>query len=430
MEGPAHRPRGGHAVLLPRLLRQRAARPAGHRRRRRSSAPRSRPGRSTPFKFAVFGDWGKTLAAGNPDQANVISQIAASGARFAVTTGDNAYEVGSQKDYGDLYQTGDNTSAVFGPNYWKVAGASLPLFPAIGNHDHNNSVAAHELAAGHGRRHVRRALPDRHLLLPERHDVGRLPERAGTRSTPGMARFYVLNTAWDDTNVGTATSFKNDFDNHWGPNSPQYQWLANDLATHPRAVRFAFWHYPLDSDSSEAGPDTYPPGSQLARGAAEALRRDGRLQRPLPQLPAQHRAGRRHSDPHHRRRRREPRVDRGHRRLQRDRRVRHRLVQHVQRGQRLRRRAGSRHEGPRAPLPARERERHVGDGHADRRAGADVRPDHLQRAGAERQPVADQDRLARPGAGRAAGHLQPDRRQRGPARRDRACRSPTRCPPA
>ena len=70
----------------------------------------------------------------------------------------------------------------------------------------------------------------------------------------GQARFYVLDTAWDDTNSGTATPFKNDFDNHWGPSSPQYQWLANDLATHPRALRFAFWHYPLNSDSSESGP--------------------------------------------------------------------------------------------------------------------------------------------------------------------------------
>ena len=69
-----------------------------------------------------------------------MSQIAASGARFAVTTGDNAYETGSQKDYGDLYQTGANTSAVFGPSFWKVAGASLPLFPATGNHDYNNST--------------------------------------------------------------------------------------------------------------------------------------------------------------------------------------------------------------------------------------------------------------------------------------------------
>src|SRR5436189_868886 len=43
-------------------------------------------------------------------------------ARFAVTTGDNAYDVGSQKDYGDLYQTGsarseEHTSELQSPMY-------------------------------------------------------------------------------------------------------------------------------------------------------------------------------------------------------------------------------------------------------------------------------------------------------------------------
>ena len=160
-----------------RLLRQRAARPAGHRRVADLPHPDRQPGPRRRSSSPCSATGARRCAAGNPDQANVISQIAASGARFAVTTGDNAYEVGSQKDYGDLYQTGDNTSAVFGPNYWKVAGASMPLFPALGNHDHNNSVAAHELAAGHRRGQLRRALPDRHLLLPERHHVRRLPER-------------------------------------------------------------------------------------------------------------------------------------------------------------------------------------------------------------------------------------------------------------
>ena len=53
-------------------------------------------GASTPYKFAVFGDWGKVGATGNPDQANVMTQIAQSGARFAVTTGDNAYPAGGK----------------------------------------------------------------------------------------------------------------------------------------------------------------------------------------------------------------------------------------------------------------------------------------------------------------------------------------------
>ena len=68
-------------------------------------------------------------------QANVMRQIAKSGARFAITTGDNGYPAGSQGNYGDLHQTGADTSAVFGSSFWPSVGGSLALFPAIGNHD-------------------------------------------------------------------------------------------------------------------------------------------------------------------------------------------------------------------------------------------------------------------------------------------------------
>ena len=77
---------------------------------------------------------------GNPDQANVMSQIAASGARFALTTGDTGYPDGSQTVYGDLHQTGSNTSAVFGPSFWPAAGASIPLFNGQGNHGETNTA--------------------------------------------------------------------------------------------------------------------------------------------------------------------------------------------------------------------------------------------------------------------------------------------------
>src|SRR5687768_13058096 len=219
-------------------------------------------GSSTPFKFAVWGNWGKTLAAGNPHQANVISQIAQSGARFAVTAGDNAYEVGSQKSYGDLYQVGDNTSAVFGPNYWKVAGASVPIFPAIGNHDHNNDVLLTNFpqdtaVATSGGQYTTQTYCCTNGTNQATYPNGWYAFDAG------LARFYVLETAWEDTNVGTADLFKNDFDNHWGPSSPQYQWLKNDLETHPRALRFAFHHFPMYSDQSATSSDTFLQGAGL-----------------------------------------------------------------------------------------------------------------------------------------------------------------------
>jgi len=45
-------------------------------------------GSSKAFSFAVIGDWGKTYANGNPDQANVMQLIAGSGARLAVAAVD------------------------------------------------------------------------------------------------------------------------------------------------------------------------------------------------------------------------------------------------------------------------------------------------------------------------------------------------------
>ncbi|HET7080728.1 MAG TPA: metallophosphoesterase family protein, partial [Chloroflexia bacterium] len=79
------------------------------------------PNSGQAFSFAVFGDWGMVDANGrNPDQANVLAQIARSSARFAVTTGDNGYPAGSQNNYGDLVQVGPNLSGVFGPAFWKV----------------------------------------------------------------------------------------------------------------------------------------------------------------------------------------------------------------------------------------------------------------------------------------------------------------------
>ena len=85
-------------------------------------------GSSTPFSFAVFGDWGQAYADGiNADQANVLHQMSQSGARFAVMTGDTAYPGGGQTDYGDLQQTGtDHEQRVRAD----VLGRARPVDPA------------------------------------------------------------------------------------------------------------------------------------------------------------------------------------------------------------------------------------------------------------------------------------------------------------
>ena len=101
-------------------------------------------GSTEAYSFAVFGDWGQVDANGqNPDQANLMRQIANSGVRFAITTGDNGYPSGSQGNYGDLQQTGAATSAIFGPSFWAGVGGSTALFPVIGNHGLARSDANH-----------------------------------------------------------------------------------------------------------------------------------------------------------------------------------------------------------------------------------------------------------------------------------------------
>ena len=227
-------------------------------------------GSAEPFSFAVFGDWGQVDASGaNADQANVLAGIAASGARFAFTTGDNAYPSGSQDNYGDLQQTGANLSGVFGPTFWTRPGRSVPVFPAIGNHGLNRADANHphllnwpqtRAVAASGGRYAR----DTYCC------------KNGTPSTAlpstwyafsaGKARFYVLDAAWPDNLAGNATPQKNDFDYHWAQDAAEYKWLQADLAAHQGEMKFAVLHYPMYSDNATEGSDSYLRGKDKLEG--------------------------------------------------------------------------------------------------------------------------------------------------------------------
>jgi uncharacterized repeat protein (TIGR01451 family) len=224
-------------------------------------------GSSAPFSFAVFGDWGLALPDGtNPDQARLMSRIAASGARLALTTGDNAYGSGSQLNYGDLYQTGDQTSGVFGPSFWAVPGRSLPIFPAVGNHGFagasthiNNWPQDRVVATSNGR------------YLRETNCCVNGTFSASYPSTwyafdVGNVRFYVLEVAWTSTNPGTSDQYGNDYASHWTPDSPEFKWLQNDLATNSRPYKFAFFHYPMYSDNFSENSDSYLHGPDSLEG--------------------------------------------------------------------------------------------------------------------------------------------------------------------
>jgi Calcineurin-like phosphoesterase/Purple acid Phosphatase, N-terminal domain len=228
-----------------------------------------RPGSKASFSFAVLGDWGYVDSNGrNDDQAALMRQIAASGARFAVTTGDTAYPSGDQLSYGDLVHVGAGTSTIFGRDFWTIPGSSIAMFNAQGNHGLTNAALLNwpEGAAvkSSGGRYRMETYCCANNTSPASYPSSWYAFDAG------RARFYVLESAWSSRNLGDADLYENDYDNHWTPKSDEYRWLANDLATHPAAIKFAFFHFPLYSDNSAEKSDPWLNGS----GSLEALLAD------------------------------------------------------------------------------------------------------------------------------------------------------------
>jgi len=223
-------------------------------------------GSTAPFSFDVLGDWGEVDANGSPnDEANLFAQIATSGALFAVTVGDNGYVSGNEADYGDLQHL--STSAIFGAPYWTIPGASVPLFAATGNHGladtHHTDITTWTQAST--------------VLTSNGRDTNDVYCCVGGSSSAnygsvwyafnaGNARFYVLDSAWGDTNGGTAGVYADDALAHFAPGTPEYQWLLNDLQTHPAQLKFAFSHYPLYSDNKSQPSDTALQGAANLEG--------------------------------------------------------------------------------------------------------------------------------------------------------------------
>jgi hypothetical protein len=231
-------------------------------------------GSTGTFSFAVFGDWGLAGSGStNPDQTNLMRRIATSGVRFAVSTGDIGYPSGNQLNYGDLHQSGPNISTIFGPSFWTVAGSTVPLFAASGNHGLTGSASAKS--------------PRHTDLTTWTEDVAVSSSRGtyadqlypainGSRPThygntwyavqAGRARIYVLTSAWGDTNGGTANPYANDAAAHFSPGAAEYRWLAADLAAHRGGLKIAISHYPFYADNPHQSSDTYLQGPARLEG--------------------------------------------------------------------------------------------------------------------------------------------------------------------
>jgi hypothetical protein len=212
---------------------------------------------SGAFTFDVLGDWGDNSIAGGLNQKNIDALIASSGARFAVSTGDIAYQNGSQDNYGNLVATGAGLSEVFGPDYWQAPGASIPLFATTGNHGRSSTFLQNwkqaATVAASGGKYGMESYSGIDDTAPASYPSVWYAFNAGG------ARFYILEADWNDGNTGTAPggAYQVDRDYHWQPTSPEYQWLKADLESHSNSLKLAFFHYPLRADSATEGSDSY-----------------------------------------------------------------------------------------------------------------------------------------------------------------------------
>ena len=238
------------------------------------------PGSASSLTFDVIGDTGETQSSPgvdypnfvNPGQQALYSEIGTSGAKFLLMVGDVAYSGGTQNSYGDLIQSGDDISDIFGPSSFPLANG-IATFVADGNHGQNSNILKiwpqpQTAQASSGAYDFNAAAANSDGI------TGSFPEDWYAFSD-GNVRIYVLDAAWSDSADGTTTNplcasnttywasadsclgYQADYDQHWTANSAEYQWLQSDLAAHPGGVKMAVFHYPLRSDNSTQASDPY-----------------------------------------------------------------------------------------------------------------------------------------------------------------------------
>jgi len=176
-------------------------------------------------RLAILVGAGDIATCGGRNDEATAAVVAKQGG-LVFTAGDNAYDLGSYRNFLDCYA----------PSWGRFKDRTSP---APGNHDYDTAGAA-----GYFRY---------------------FGSRAGTAGKGWYAynratwRIYVLNSNCDA--VGGC-----------GMGSPQQRWLANDLAAHPHRCVLAYWHHPRFS-SGKHGNDTDVQGFwiTLYRAGAEAI---------------------------------------------------------------------------------------------------------------------------------------------------------------
>ena len=261
---------------------------------------------TTPVSFDVVDDTGENFANAtsvtglpfgngfNPDESSLYSQIGSSGAQFLIDAGDTAYTGGTETNFGDLQQTSSTVapevSNFFGPNYYPLA-KGIPTFAAAGDHNQDPTTLkvwpTPTSAANSGGTYAF----DSYTTSGIDGITTSAPDDWYAFST-GNVRVYVIDGAWGESatsgKLGNTTGalcggvaatapvtecqpYQADADEHWQASSPEYQWLAADLAAHPGGIKMAVFHFPLRSDSPSQPSDPYIQNSPANPNASTSL---------------------------------------------------------------------------------------------------------------------------------------------------------------
>ncbi len=227
----------------------------------------------------------------NPDEASLYDQIGKSDAQFLVDAGDTGYNDGSQTNLGDLEDTGTTTdvSNFFGPSYYPLTGG-IPTYVASGDHNQNNTALkvfpTPTNAADSGGTYA----------FDSATKVDGIDTTAPAdwyAFSTGNVRIYVIDAAWGESatsgKLGDTTGslcgaagssaaeacqpYQADNLEHWQTDSAEYQWLQSDLANPAYAgmVKFAVFHFPLQSDNPTQPSDLYAQNSSANPDASTSL---------------------------------------------------------------------------------------------------------------------------------------------------------------
>lgn len=169
-------------------------------------------GSETPFTFLVFGDFGK----GSTTQQLLRDQMLLDTFRFIVTTGDNAYSVGSYSDFHHKVFT-----------IYRELFPRVGLFPALGNHDTYSSNGEPYL------------------------DIFDLPKNSWRSSD--LERYYSFDFGSVHFAVLDSTSSLNEDDS--AAQDDMFDWLRDDLGRTTQNWKIGVFHHSAYSTGSH-GSDT------------------------------------------------------------------------------------------------------------------------------------------------------------------------------